>query len=133
MLENYRSNYIVYKGMDIAIFVNNKALGEIQKIKYNTLEKELKLQTVVLSDTVSSVHEYLSSLKNATILYVMVNENGNKIYRTFKGVTFIGDEATHSIDDPCFNIFYTFNYKTATPYLPFKCTVQELRNQTFNS
>ena len=133
MLENYRSNYIVYKGVDIVIFINNKALGEIQKIKYNTLEKELKLQTVVLSDTVSSVHDYLSSLNNATILYVMVNENGNKIYRTFKGVTFIGDEATHSIDDPCFSIFYTFNYEASTPYLPFTCTVQELRDQTFNS
>lgn len=130
MLENYRSNYIV-GGIDIVIFINNKALGEIKNIKYNTLEKELKLQTVVLSDTVSSVHDYLSSLKNATILYVMANENGDKIYRIFKGVTFKGDEAEHSIEDPCFSINYIFNYETATPYLSFKYTVQDLRNQTF--
>lgn len=112
--------YYSFSGADMVISVEDVVIGEIQKIRYNTITKELQVDCIDFINVVnkqenmaevSKCYNIMTSLKNAKIKIMAANEYGHKRYREIRGVNYIGEKGSPSIDD-CVTIntyIYTFN------------------------
>lgn len=134
MIKEFKTNYLysAFNGSEVEVFIDNIAFGEIQKVEYDTIKKEIKLNLAIFNSMVDT-NEYFINMNNSNILYVFQNEYGDKMYRLFNNVTYVGEKGQQSVDEMYFTTNYIFSFESATPYTKFECSVQELSEQIFNS
>lgn len=128
-LENKKAiTYCSYNGSDIIIYINNISVGEIQGIKYNTIKKELLIESINFIEnndsedlaSVSKGYSLMTSLKDAKIQILSANEKGYKKYREIRGVNYIGEIGSNYIDDIVTSSKYVYSFEEITPPLNIK-------------
>lgn len=115
-----RYTYYSFGGADMVVCIEDTVIGEIQKIRYNTITKELQVDCIDFINTlskqesmaeVSKLHNVMTELKDAKIKIIAANEYGHKRYREIRNVSYVGEKGSPGIDD-CVTIntyIYTFD------------------------
>lgn len=115
--------YHSFGGSDIAIYINNTVVGEIQKIDYNTITKELIIECIDFIHVQNEqenmaekcrCYNLMTSLKDAKIKIAVANEYGHKRYREIRGVSYVGEKAYNNVDDVIASIQYVYSFNEIT-------------------
>lgn len=119
-----------FEGCDFVIFLDNKVISELDDIVIDTKKNEIELRTTLFS-SLKMKHKELVKKEDSKMLVVFSNEYGEKMYRTFNGISFSHEKIAYSIRNSNMYNAYIFNFKDASFYEDF-ATVDELRKDVFN-
>lgn len=119
-----------FEGCDFVIFLDNKVISELDDIVIDTKKNEIELRTTLFS-SLKMKHKELVKKEDSKMLVVFSNEYGEKMYRTFNGISFSHEKIAYSIRNSNMYNAYIFNFKDVSFYEDFS-TVDELRKDVFN-
>lgn len=119
-----------FEGCDFVIFLDNKVISELDDIVIDTKKNEIELRTTLFS-SLKMKHKELIKKEDSKMLVVFSNEYGEKMYRTFNGISFSHEKIAYSIRNTKMYNAYIFNFKDASSYEDFS-TVDELRKDVFD-
>lgn len=95
--EVYTKTYTVFSGMDCVIILNKKVCGEIDTFEVDSIKKQIII-SVSNFLSLTEILKELSEIKNSELYEIYSNEYGEKMYRKFCNLKYIGETYSISID-----------------------------------
>lgn len=123
--------YTCFGGSDIVIYLDNKVVAETEQVNVNTHTRQVEIKAIVFK-TLIELSKELNSKTNSKLLFVFVNEHGDKMYRVISGVQFSHEMITYSIDKMTMYNSFIFDFDVISTYEEFSVSVDELREGVFN-
>ena len=114
-----------FGGADILVLVDGKAYGEIEKIDFNSTRKgeELELTCAIFP----GIEEFNpKKIHGATILEIFANEHGDKYFKKFNNVKYVGEKESHSIDDLVLSTTYIFTCNDFTRIKELQYSIEDI-------
>lgn len=107
--------YYEFSGSDFVLICNGKVYGDMFTFRADSIKKTIELD-FSLFNSIENTDAELRSIDNGRFVEVFINEHGDKVFKCYTGIKYIGYKINHSIDDKIIKNTFIFNYESDTPF-----------------
>ena len=123
--------YYTFGGCDMLVLINGKGYGEIEKLDFNSTRKGKEIE---LTFSLFPGLDYFdqTEINGVTLLQIYANEYGDKYFRKFEGLKFVGEKGIYTVDDISVKTTFIYSCDSYTRLDKMNFTVEDAMKGNYN-